>query len=66
MRWDTQDLDAGPVPLWAQIADRLHSTVEAGAFCPGDKLTGAARSLPPQGARTEVTDALDVLRLVRP
>src|SRR6266851_5454848 len=42
MKWNTQDLDAGPVPLWAQIADRLRTAVEAGVFCPGDKLPGEA------------------------
>jgi GntR family transcriptional regulator len=38
MSWNDEELTAGPVPLWFQIADRLRTAVEKGEFAPGDRL----------------------------
>jgi GntR family transcriptional regulator len=38
MKWDTANLEDGPVPLWHQIADRLRAAIERGQFKPGDAL----------------------------
>ncbi len=38
MSWMLQDLEDGPAPLWAQIADRLRADIKQGAFRPGDLL----------------------------
>jgi GntR family transcriptional regulator len=42
MSWDTQDLQPGPMPLWAQIAGRLRDAIAAGDFVAGDLLPGEA------------------------
>lgn len=42
MSWDAEDLMAGPVPLWFQISERLHTSLEAGEFSVGDALPSEA------------------------
>jgi GntR family transcriptional regulator len=42
MSWDAQDLQPGPMPLWAQIAGRLRDAIAAGDFATGDLLPGEA------------------------
>lgn len=62
MPWDGSDLDDGPVSMWFQIAERLRTDIEKGAFGPGDVL-------PPESAlmrrfdvsRTTARRALDQL-----
>lgn len=36
--WDQGELNDGPMPRWAQIADRLRAAIAAGEFRPGDYL----------------------------
>ena len=40
MSWDAQDLQPWPMPLWAQIAERLRDAIAAGQFAVGDLLPG--------------------------
>lgn len=42
MPWDSEDLVPGPVPLWFQISERLHASLDAGEFGVGDALPSEA------------------------
>jgi len=56
------DLEDGPAPLWAQIANRLRVDIEQGAFRPGDLLPGEAELNRRFGvSRTTSRAALDCL-----
>jgi GntR family transcriptional regulator len=70
MSWDAQDLQPGPMPLWAQIAERLRDAIAAGQFAAGDLLPGEADlSRRFEISRTTARSALDRLenegRIVR-
>jgi GntR family transcriptional regulator len=70
MSWDTQGLQSGPMPLWAQIAGRLRDAIAAGDFAAGDLLPGEADlSRRFEISRTTARSALDCLenegRIVR-
>ena len=43
MTWDKDDLQTGAMPLWAKIADRLRSAIEAGQFVEGMDLPSEAQ-----------------------
>lgn len=62
MSWDAQDLQPGPMPLWAQIAGRLRDAIAAGDFTAGDLLPGEADlSRRFEISRTTARSALDHL-----
>ena len=62
MSWMLQDLEDGPAPLWAQIADRLRADIKLGAFRPGDLLPGESELNRRFGvSRTTSRAALDCL-----
>jgi GntR family transcriptional regulator len=62
MAHEFSDLDAGPVPLWFQIAARLRSDVVAGKFAVGDRLPSEAELNAIYGvSRTTARSALDRL-----
>lgn len=62
MATEFTDLDAGPVPLWFQIAARLRSDVQAGKFAVGDRLPSEAELNAIYGvSRTTARSALDRL-----
>jgi GntR family transcriptional regulator len=70
MSWDAQDLQPGPMPLWAQIADRLRDAIAAGKFAAGDLLPGETQLIRRFDiSRTTARSALDRLenegRIVR-
>jgi GntR family transcriptional regulator len=59
---DDHKLDAGPVPLWFQIAERLRTAVENGEFAPGDRLPSETELNGLYGvSRTTARSALDRL-----
>jgi GntR family transcriptional regulator len=43
MAWDSEDLVHGAMPLWAQIADRLRSSIDSGEFIEGQDLPSEAQ-----------------------
>jgi GntR family transcriptional regulator len=62
MTWDRTALLPGPMPLWAQIADRLRDAISAGAFAPGDMLPGETELVRRfEISRTTARSALDRL-----
>ncbi|MGL4962695.1 MAG: GntR family transcriptional regulator [Inquilinus sp.] len=62
MSWMLHDLDDGPAPLWAQIADRLRADIKKGAFRPGDLLPAESELNRRFGvSRTTSRAALDCL-----
>jgi GntR family transcriptional regulator len=57
-----QPLDAGPLPLWFQIASRLRHEVRSGRFAPGDRLPSESELNALYGvSRTTARSALDRL-----
>ena len=38
MTWAATELTISPLPLWAQISDRLRASIDAGEYMPGDVL----------------------------
>jgi GntR family transcriptional regulator len=62
MAHEFTDLDAGPVPLWFQIAARLRKDVQAGKFAAGDRLPSESELNAMYGvSRTTARSALDRL-----
>src|ERR1700753_2612069 len=62
MTWDRDELVAGPLPLWWQIADRLRTAIQGGQFKPGEALPSEARRNGAFGvSRTTARAALDRL-----
>ncbi len=63
MRWNPKKLEAGPVPLWFQIAERLRAAIEKGSFVPGDRLPSETELNQQFGvSRTTARAALDRLK----
>jgi GntR family transcriptional regulator len=62
MAWNDTPLQAGPVPLWHQIAQRLRLDISLGEFVSGDRLPSEAELFSAFGvSRTTARTALDSL-----
>lgn len=62
MHWDEGDLRIGAMPLWAQIADRLRSSIEDNSFPEGTKLPSESEIVARFGvSRATARKALDQL-----
>jgi GntR family transcriptional regulator len=62
MTWHETQLSPGPMPLWAQIANRLRDAIAAGTFAPGDVLPGETELVRRfEISRTTARSALDRL-----
>jgi len=61
-QWDEEDLIPGPIPLWHQIAERMRTAVEKGAFSVGQALPSESALVARFGiSRTTARTAYDHL-----